>query len=89
MTCFNPTFVTNKFDSKFLLMTSDSDDDKGLHESFKNIILNGEGKRSPTTCKDPIGQLLAGMDKTMADLIGSRLNHGTIDILWVIFHTGD
>lgn len=41
---FKPVFVANEVNSKWLLMCSD-DDNSDLCDSFKNIVLDGEGKR--------------------------------------------
>lgn len=51
--------VANKVESKWLLAAcnEEDDDDIDLCGSFKNIVLDAEGKRLGAVPKDPIGQL--------------------------------
>lgn len=68
------TVIGSKVTSKWLLMNSDDERDVGdLCASLDNIFLEGEGKKQHSTSKDPIGQLLAGTDKTLADLVARSL----------------
>lgn len=83
---FSPAnmLVANKVESKWLLAAcNEEDDDIDLCGSFKN---DAEGKRLGAVPKDPIGQLLAGIDKTMADLISNVLHQFTRIITHITFY---
>lgn len=75
------TVIGSRVKNKWLLTVNDNESDNEeenseseLRARFKNVFLDAEIKRSQAICKDPIGQLLAAMDKTLADRISSSLS---------------
>ena len=52
----------------------DSEDD--LIKKVMKVTLNSEAKKEKNPPRDPIAQLLAGMEKTMGDIFVSSLIHG-------------
>ncbi len=70
--------IGNEVKSKWLVLNSaDENSDENSEDilcgTLENICLNGEAKGDRAKSKDPVGQLLAGLDKTLADLVSTAL----------------
>ena len=49
-----------------------------MEKVIKGMTLSGEAKPTSQAGKDPIGQLIAGMDKTLGDMFDKEIMAGLI-----------
>ena len=47
-----------------------------MEKVIKGMTLSGEAKPTSQAGKDPIGQLIAGMDKTLGDMFDKEIKAG-------------
>lgn len=79
--------IGSEIKGKWLVLNSADENSEDICGTFENICLNGEAKGDRAKPKDPIGQLLAGLDKTLADLVSTTLRDKNY-IIWTVFYTG-
>ncbi len=74
----NFTVITTKTFDKMTFIQHDEDDGEIPFQELSGKTLSGEVKPSSAAGKDPIGQLIAGMDKTLGDMFDKEIVGGSV-----------